>query len=100
LVSIPPNETVTAAIVHQTTQTSQNYSLSHSSVGGQSSSGSFTFTDTRQFNENWNQTITSDISNSNYNFGGINDLTSVRVRLHHTVRRQGRLSSGLTKHTR
>ena len=76
LVSIPPNESVTAAIVHQTTQTSQNYSISHSSVGGQSSSGSFTFTDTRQFNENWNQTITYDISNSSATFGGINDFSN------------------------
>ena len=41
-------------------QTSQNYSFSHSSVGGQSSSDSFTVTDTRQFNENLNQTTTFD----------------------------------------
>jgi hypothetical protein len=76
LVSIPPNETLSEAIVHQTTQTSQNYSFTHSSVGGQSSSDSFTFTDTRQFTENWNQTITYDISNSSASFGGINNFSN------------------------
>lgn len=76
LVSIPPNESINEAIVHQTTQTSQNYSFSHSSVGGQSSSDSFTFTDTRQFNQNLNETVTYDISNSSASFGGINSFSN------------------------
>lgn len=70
LVSIPPNETISESVVHQTTQTSQNYSISHSSVGGQSSSDSFTVSDTRQFNENLNQTTTFNDSDSNASFGG------------------------------
>lgn len=76
LISIPPNETLSEAIVHQTAQTSQNYSISHTSVGGQSSSNSFTFTDTRQFNQNLNQTITYDISESNASFGGITNFSN------------------------
>jgi hypothetical protein len=76
LVSIPPNETLSESIVHQTAQTSQNYSFTHTSVGGQSSSESFTFTDTRQFNQNLNQTTTYDVSNSNASFGGINSFSN------------------------
>ena len=76
LISIPPNETITEAVVHQTAQTSQNYSVNHSSVGGQSSSNSFTFTDTRQFNQNLNQTITYDISDSSASFGGVNQFSN------------------------
>ncbi len=76
LISIPPNETLSEAIVHQTAQTSQNYSISHTSVGGQSSANSFTFTDTRQFNQNLNQTVTYDISESNASFGGITNFSN------------------------
>ncbi len=76
LVSIPPNETLSEAVVHQTSQTSQNYSFSHSSVGGQSSSNSFTFTDTRQFNENLNSTLTYDYSTSSASFGGISSFSN------------------------
>jgi hypothetical protein len=76
LVSIPPNETLSEAIVHQTTQTSQNYSFTHTSVGGQSSSDSFTFTDTRQFNQFLSQTVTYDISNSSASFSGINSFSN------------------------
>jgi hypothetical protein len=76
LVSIPPNETISGAIVHQTTQTSQNYSISHSSVGGQSSSDSFTFTDTRQFNEHLNQTVTFNESDSNASFSGLSSFSN------------------------
>ena len=74
--SIPPNETIAESIVHQTTQTSQNYSFTHSSVGGQSSSDSFTVTDTRQFNENLNQTTTFDDSDSNASFGGVTSFSN------------------------
>jgi hypothetical protein len=76
LVSIPPNETITEAIVHQTAQTSQNYSFTHSSVAGQSSSDSFTFTDTRQFNQNLNQTTTYTFSDSSASFGGISSFSN------------------------
>jgi len=76
LVSIPPNETISEAIVHQTTQTSQNYSVSHSSVGGQGSSNSFTFTDTRQFNQNLNQTTTYNLSDSSASFGGFTSFSN------------------------
>ena len=50
--------------------TSQNYSFNHSSVGTQSSSNSFSFTDTRQFNQPQpNDQL--NMSNSSSNFGGI-----------------------------
>jgi hypothetical protein len=70
LYSIPPNESISGSITHQTQQTSQNYSISHSSVSGQSSSDSFTFSDTRQFNQNLNQTTTFTDSDSSASFGG------------------------------
>jgi len=76
LVSIPPNESISAAIGHQTTQTSQNYSFSHSYVGGQSSSSSLTFTDTRQFNEFLNQTTSYNFSATSASFGGINQFSN------------------------
>jgi hypothetical protein len=76
LVSIPPNESISEAIVHQTTQTSQNYSVTHSSVGGQGSSNSFTFTDTRQFNQNLNQTTTYNLSDSSASFGGFTSFSN------------------------
>jgi hypothetical protein len=76
LVSIPPNETYSAAVVHQTAQTSQNYSFTHSSVSGQSSSDSFTFTDTRQFNQELEQTTTFNISDSSASFGGVNNFSN------------------------
>jgi hypothetical protein len=76
LISIPPNETLSESITHQTTQTSQNYSFTHSSVGGQSSSDSFTFTDTRQFNQNLDQTVTYDISDSSASFDGVSSFSN------------------------
>ncbi|MBV8722862.1 MAG: hypothetical protein JO277_11960, partial [Candidatus Eremiobacteraeota bacterium] len=68
LTNVPPNETATAAIVHQTERTSQNYSINHSSVGTESSTSSFSFTDTRQFNQFLNQAVSLNISNSSTNF--------------------------------
>jgi len=76
LISIPPTESLTEAIVHQTAQTSQNYSFSHSGTGGQGSSNSFTFSDTRQFNQNLNQTTTYNISDSSASFGGITSFNN------------------------
>jgi len=76
LISIPPNETISEAIAHQTAQTQQTYTVSHNSVGGQSSSNSFTFSDTRQFNEFLNQTVTYDISDSSASFGGVNTFSN------------------------
>ncbi len=76
LFNIPPNETFSEALVHQTAQTSQNYSYTHTSVGGQSSSDSFTFTDTRQFNQSLQQTTTYDISDSSASFPGITSFSN------------------------
>ena len=45
-------------------------------MGGQSSSDSFTVTDTRQFNENLNQTTTFDDSDSNASFGGTTSFSN------------------------
>lgn len=69
LISIPPNESINGQIEHQTTNTSQNYSFNRSSVGSQSSSDSFAFTDTRQFNKNFNQAISFNLSSSSSSFG-------------------------------
>lgn len=68
LTNVPPNEALTAAIVHQTDRASQNYSFSHNSVGTQSSSNTFTFTDTRQFNQFLNQAVSLNISDSATNY--------------------------------
>jgi hypothetical protein len=69
LTDIPPNESLTGAIVHQTQNTSQNYSFTRSSEGTEAVSNSLSFTDSRQFNENLSQDITYDISNSSSNYG-------------------------------
>jgi hypothetical protein len=68
LTNVPPNETLSGSIVHQTAQTSQNYSFNHSGVGTQSSSNSFSFTDTRQFNKWLNQAVSLNFSDSTTNF--------------------------------
>jgi hypothetical protein len=87
LTNIPPNENLSAAIVHQTQQTSQNYSYNHTSVGTQSSSGSLSFTDTRQFNQALNQAITFNVSNSASNFGesSFNHTSEFDYLLHYTT---------------
>jgi hypothetical protein len=69
LTNVPPNETLSGAIVHQTTKTSQNYSYNFNSVGSQSSSDSFSFTDTRQFNQALNQAVSLSLSDSSSNYG-------------------------------
>ena len=69
LTQIPPNESLTGAIVHQTQNTSQNYSFTRSTVGTESESNSLSFTDSRQFNENLSQDISYNISNSSSNYG-------------------------------
>jgi len=76
LVNVPPNETLSEALVHQTEQTSQNYSFTHSSVSGQSSSDTFTFTDTRQFNQNLQQTTTYNVSDSSASFAGFSSFSN------------------------
>lgn len=70
LTNIPPNESLSGAIVHQTQNASQNYSYTHSSVGTQSSSNSLSFTDTRQFNQLLDQAVSINMSNSASNFVG------------------------------
>jgi hypothetical protein len=87
LTNIPPNESLSGAIVHQTQQTSQNYSYNHNSVGTQSSSSSLSFTDTRQFNQLLNQAITFNVSNSASNFGesSFNHTSEFDYLLHYTT---------------
>jgi hypothetical protein len=68
LTNVPPNESLTGAIVHQGERASQNYSFSRNSVGTQSSSDTFTFTDTRQFNQFLNQAVSLNMSNSSTNY--------------------------------
>ncbi|MBV8375188.1 MAG: hypothetical protein JO302_06725 [Candidatus Eremiobacteraeota bacterium] len=87
LTNIPPNETLTGAIVHQTERTSQNYSFNHSSVGTQSSSNSFSFTDTRQFNQFLNQAVSLNISDSSTNFieSSFTHSTEFDYLLHYTT---------------
>ncbi|HEY1654842.1 MAG TPA: hypothetical protein VGF86_07010, partial [Candidatus Tumulicola sp.] len=87
LTDIPPNETLSAAVVHQTQNTSQNYSYNHSSVGTQSNSNSFSFTDTRQFNSLLNQTVSLNLSNSSSNFGesSFNSTAEFDYLLHYTT---------------
>ncbi|MBV8489965.1 MAG: hypothetical protein JO199_05480 [Candidatus Eremiobacteraeota bacterium] len=76
LTNVPPNETLTGAIVHQTAQTSQNYSFNHSGIGSQSSSNTFTFTDTRQFNQYLNQAVSLNVSETSADFGGSTTTTN------------------------
>lgn len=87
LTNVPPNETLSGAIVHQTQNSSQNYSYSHSSVGTQSSSNSLSFTDTRQFNQQLNQTVSYNMSTSSSNFGesSYNATAEFDYLLHYTT---------------
>lgn len=87
LTNIPPNESLSGAIAHQTQNTSQNYSYTHSSVGTQSSSNSLSFTDTRQFNQNLDQAVSLNISNSSSNFGtsSYNASTEFDYLMHYTT---------------
>lgn len=87
LINIPPNETLSGAIVHQTQNASQNYSFNHSSVGTQSNSNSFSFADTRQFNSLLNQTFAFNMSNSSSNYGesSFNATAEVDYLLHYTT---------------
>jgi len=85
--AVPPNESITGAIVHQTQNTSQNYSINHSGVGTQSSSNTFTFTDTRQFNQYLNQSTSLNISEQASNFGisSFTHTTEFDYLLHYTT---------------
>lgn len=85
--NIPPNENLTGAIVHQTDRASQNYSINHSSVGTQSSSNTFTFTDTRQFNQLLNQEFSLNVSESSASFENTTSdhSTEVDYLLHYTT---------------
>ncbi|HEU5480077.1 MAG TPA: hypothetical protein VFU90_09610, partial [Candidatus Tumulicola sp.] len=88
LTNVPPNENLSGAIVHQTQNTSQNYSYNHSSVGTQSSSNSFSFTDTRQFNQQLSQTVSFNVSNSASNFAGessFNQTSEFDYLMHYTT---------------
>jgi hypothetical protein len=76
LTNIPPNESLSAQIEHQTDKTSQNYSFQHSGVGGQSSSDSYSFTDQRQFNANLSQAVSFTLSDSSSTFGTTNSTNS------------------------
>jgi hypothetical protein len=76
LTQIPPNESLSGAIVHQGTDASQNYSFSRSSVGSQSSSNSFAFVDTRQINQQLSQTTSFTDSESQANYGGEETFSS------------------------
>jgi hypothetical protein len=88
LTNIPTTETWTGAIVHQTSQTSQNYSYSHNQTPGQSSSNSLTFTDTRQFNKFLNQALSINASQSSATYGTLNsssNSTNFDYLLHYTT---------------
>jgi hypothetical protein len=88
LISIPPNETYSASVVHQTAQASQNYSFNSSVVGGQSSSNAFTFTDTRQFNKFFGQALSYNIAESSASFAGqssFSNQSNLDYLLHYTT---------------
>ncbi|HTX60440.1 MAG TPA: hypothetical protein VMH02_12300 [Verrucomicrobiae bacterium] len=88
LENIPPNETLSAQIEHQTANTSQNYSFNHSGVGSQSSSDSYAFTDARQFNQWLNQAVSLSFSDSSSTFGTESSSTHQAVfdyLLHYTT---------------
>jgi hypothetical protein len=87
LTNVPPNESLTGAVVHQTERASQNYSFNHNGVGTQSSSNTFSFTDTRQFNQFLNQAVSLNISDSatNYITSTFSHTTEFDYLMHYTT---------------
>ncbi len=76
LTNVPPNESLSAMVVHQTQKASQNYTFSHSSVGTQSSATTFAFSDTQQFNQALSEALNFSFSSNQSSFGGFNESTS------------------------
>jgi hypothetical protein len=74
--NLPSNENMSATIAHQTAQTSQNYQFQRSSVGSQSSSDSFGFTDNRQFNQELSNALNFTLSTSQSNYAGFASTNS------------------------
>jgi hypothetical protein len=71
LVGVPPNTGINLAIAHAGQNSQQQYSLTESSVGGQSRSQTWAFTDTRQLGPHLTQSENFSLSNSQSSFGGI-----------------------------
>ncbi len=74
--NIPANTSLTGTIVHNTLKTSQNYGFSRSEVGSQASSDTFSFSDTRQFNQAFSNALTFNLSSSQSNYGSVSSSES------------------------
>ncbi len=74
--NLPPNESFTSTVAHQTLHTSQNYGFNRSSVGSQSSSKTFSFTDNRQITTALSQATNFNLSSSQSNYGGLGSSNS------------------------
>jgi hypothetical protein len=70
LTSLPPNTSFNGSVIHTGARSSQNYQFSRSAVGSQSSSNSFSFTDTRQITVKLTQAETFQLLRSSTNYGG------------------------------
>jgi len=69
--NIPANTQLNATVAHNSLKTSQTYGFSRSSVGSQASSDTFSFNDTRQFQQNFSNALTFNLSSSQSSYGSI-----------------------------
>jgi hypothetical protein len=82
--NLPATTGYTGTVTHAGSRAQQSYSFSYNSVGNQSKSGSYSFTDSRQFKQNLSNTFAFNLANSNTNYSGtsasnvtshVNDVT-------------------------
>jgi hypothetical protein len=79
--NIPANTSFQGQIAHTSLHTSQTYSFNRSTVGSQSSSDTFSFTDNRQFNPSLSNALSFNLSSSQSTIG---DSTSSNTSSHFT----------------
>lgn len=69
--NLPATTGYTGTVTHAGTRAQQSYSFSYNSVGSQSKSGSYSFSDSRQFKQNLSNTLSFSLANSASNYSGI-----------------------------
>lgn len=69
--NFPANTTYSGTITHAGQRAQQNYGFSYASTGSQSKSGSYSFTDSRQFKPNLSNSLSFNLSSSSSNILGV-----------------------------
>ncbi len=69
--NFPANTGYSGTISHAGQRAQQNYSFNYASTGSQSKSGSYSFTDSRQFRTNLSNSLSFNLANSTSNYLGV-----------------------------